>query len=288
MYYVIDMTRALHIAFVGWVALCLVGCDTPEESKPLWEQVKIGDIAPRHHTKRSMAQMLKTISFGVHIFEIPADKTDALDEVWYTLYKRRLRFNNYDSFRANSFSIGFGQVRMWNRIQNMLYAANGQKVATVSLLLSDGEDNDLVVTGLDSQRTVYYTAVNGSKEAATVGPGIIALRMKAEKIAGLTDVCTLIAYPVFSLPAASSIPELSVRAKRREFLFRSAAFGLKMGPGDFVVLGPEKYISDQTALGGLFFSKPEGSLFFSATERKPPELKPAVRIFLLLCTKINY
>jgi hypothetical protein len=60
-----------------------------------------------------------------------------------------------------------------------------------------------------------------------------------------------------------------------------------MSPGDFVFLGPEKYIEDQTTLGGLFFNKPEGSLFFGATEHKGPEQKPAVRVFLLVCTGIN-
>ncbi len=282
------MTRGLHIAFVGCLGLSLVGCNKPEKTKPLWEQVKVGDIAPSRHGKRSMAQMLKTINFGVHIFEIPAEKIDALDEVWHTLYTGPLRFNNYDAFRANSFAIGFGRVQMWNRIQNMLHTANGQKIVTVSLLLSDGEDNDLVVRGLNKEQTVFYTTVNGSKEAATVGPGVIALRMKAEKIRGSRDVCTLIAYPAFLVPAESAIPQLSARAKRREFLFPCAAFGLKMGPGDFVVLGPKKYVSTQTTLGGLFFGKAEESLFFSATERKPPEPKPAVRIFMLLCTKINY
>ena len=60
-----------------------------------------------------------------------------------------------------------------------------------------------------------------------------------------------------------------------------------MGPGDLVLLGPERYISDQRTLGGLFFSKPEGSLFFSETGRKPPEIKPAVKLFVLVCTAIN-
>jgi hypothetical protein len=283
-----DMTRAFHIVLVGCLGLGLLGCNKPEKTKPLWEQVKIGDIAPSGDANRSIAQMLKTINFSVHIFEIPADKIDALEDVWYTLYTGPLRFNNYDAFRANSFSLGFGQVQMWNRIQNILYAANGQKIVTVSLLLSDGEYNDLIVTGLDTERTIYYTAADGSKQGASVGPGVIALRLKAQKIAGLKDVCTLIAYPVFSLPTGSAIPQLSARAEQREFLFSSAAFGLRMSPGDFVVLGPQKYISDQTSLGGLFFSKTEGSLFFSPTERKPPEPKPAVRIFLLFCTKINY
>ncbi len=34
----------------------------------------------------------------------------------------------------------------------------------------------------------------------------------------------------------------------------TAAFGVNMGPGDFIYLGPKEYSSDQTALGGLFFS----------------------------------
>jgi hypothetical protein len=61
-----------------------------------------------------------------------------------------------------------------------------------------------------------------------------------------------------------------------------------MGPGDFILLGPKEYVSDQTALGGLFFSNPEGSFFFSETERTPLERKPAVRLFLLVCTRTSY
>ena len=60
-----------------------------------------------------------------------------------------------------------------------------------------------------------------------------------------------------------------------------------MRPDDLVFLGPKEYISDQIALGGLFFSNPEGSLFLGTTEHKVPERKPAVRIFLLVCTGVN-
>ena len=76
-------------------------------------------------------------------------------------------------------------------------------------------------------------------------------------------------------------------ARFHEFDFSSAGFGLKMSPGDFVVLGPDKYISDRSTLGGLFFSKPEGSLFFDKTKRKMPKHKPAVRVFVLVCTGIG-
>jgi len=282
------MIRALQIACASCLGFCLVGCDGREEREPMWEQVKIGDIAPSGDDKRSMAQMLKTIHFGVRIFEIPAENVGALDKLWLELEMRPLRFSSHSAFRANSFSIGAGQMRLWDRAHELLYAAGGQQVVAVSLLLSDSEDNDLIVRGLGTTQRVFYTAVNGAKEVTTVGPGVIALRLQAEKAPGSRDMCTLIGYPVFSVPAGGSIPQLAERAKSREFSFTSAAFALKMAPGDFVALGPDKYISDQTALGGLFFSKPEGSLFFSASEGKPPESKPAVSIFLLICTRINY
>jgi hypothetical protein len=110
-------------------------------------------------------------------------------------------------------------------------------------------------------QTVFYTALDGSKQAAKVGPGMIALRIKADKLPGRRGVCEVVAYPVFTVPTKSAIRELESQMKRREFRFTSAAFGLKMSPGDFVYLGPKQFVSDQTDLGGLFFSNLRGSLF---------------------------
>ncbi|MHC4207543.1 MAG: hypothetical protein ACYSTT_23045, partial [Planctomycetota bacterium] len=141
-------------------------------------------------------------------------------------------------------------------------------------------------TGLDRPQPLYYTGSDGSKKGANVGPGIFGLRVNADKIPGSRGVCNLVAYPVFSPPMQGAIPQLKAVGKSREIPFTSAAFGLKISPGDFVFLAPKEYVSDQTALGGLFFSNPRGGLFFSKT--KEPEYKSAVRIFLLVCTGIYY
>jgi hypothetical protein len=266
----------------------MIGCTRPEE-EPIWEKVKIGDLAPSG--KRPQAQLLKTINFDVHIFEIPAENINKLNDITSVLranYGRPMRFNNPNAFSANLFSVCFGQIPMWKQVVDLLLATGGQKITTASLLLADGLSESIVVSGIDSPRTIFFISIGGTREGANVGPGILALRIKAEKIPGLRGVCNVDAFPVFSPPiTGSSIPQLAAMTKRREFLFNSAAFGLRMSPGDFVFLGPEKYIDDQTALGGIFFNKPEGSLFFRATEHKGPEQKPAVRVFLLVCTGIN-
>jgi hypothetical protein len=267
---------------------CLIGCPGPEE-EPIWEKIKIGDLAPRQSGKPQSTRLIKTINFDLHIFEIPAENIDKLDDTRKNLYTKPLRFNSLHAFGANSFSVHFGQIRMLDEIYNLLLAANGKIIAKVSLMLTDGQTETIAITGLNGPRTIFFTSTYGSREGANVGPGILALRLKAQTIPGSRGVCNVTAYPVFSPPIIrGAIPQLDARAKRREFPFSAAAFALKMSTGDFVLLGPKEYVSDQTALGGLFFSNPKGNLFFSETERKPPELKPSVRIFLLVCTRTNY
>ncbi len=282
------MIRIFQIAVLSSLAFWLTGCNGSKQSEPIWEQVKITDLAPSPSGKQPGAQLLKTINFNVYIFEIPAENISTLDNVWPMLHTRPLRFNDYDAFGANSFLAGFGQIPMWNRVAELLRSANGIQAGTISLLLPDNRAQTIAVAGLGKEQTVFYTSNNGSMEGATLGPGQLGLRIKAEKIPGSRGVCKMSAVPVFSPPRRSSIPLLSALEKSGEFLFRPAGFSLKMSPGDFVLLGPEKYDSGQITLGSLFFSKPEGSLFFSELERKGPERKPSVRLFLLVCTGINY
>ena len=121
-----------------------------------------------------------------------------------------------------------------------------------------------------------------------VGKGRFSLWIKAEKIPGSRGVCQMSAMPVFSPPRRSRIPLLTNREKSGELPFTSVGFSLRMGPGDFVLLGPVKYDSGLITLSSLLFSKPEGSLFFNPLERKVPERKSAIRLLLIGCTGINY
>ena len=280
------MIRTLQIAVFSGFALLLAGCNGNEEM-PIWEQVKIRDLAPIDNNTQPDAQLLKTINFNVYIFEIPADEIGTMDKVWPMLYTQPLRFNNPNAFSENSFKVGFGQIPMWSRVASTLRSANGIQAGTVSLLVPDGQSNDVAIAALGEEQTVFYISNKGTMEGASFGRGGLGLRVQAEKIPGSRGVCTVSVLPVFSPVKRSRIPLLSGGEKTGEFLFESAGFSLNISPGDFVLLGPEKYDSGQTILNSLLFSKPEGSLFFNELERKPPELRKAVRLFLIVCTSIN-
>jgi len=265
---------------------CFSGCAEPKPEVPIWEKVKIGDLAPKGNGKTQKVELLKITRLDVHIFEIPADNIDEIDKIRKKLFIRPLQLKDYEAFSANSFLVRFGQVDLWRQTNDWLLGAEGRNITKVSLMLADGEAQTIAITGLDRPQTIYYMATDGVRKGANVGPGVFGLRVNADKIPGSRGVCNLVAYPVFSPSMQGAIPQLKAIGKSHEFPFTSAAFGLKMSPGDFVFLAPKEYISDQTFLCGLFFSNPRGGLFFSKT--KSPEYKPAVRIFLLVCTGINY
>jgi len=281
------MIRVIKIAILGSLALWPAGCNSIGE-EPIWEHVKITDLAPSDNNKQPTAQLIKTINFNVYIFEIPAEDIDTLDDVWPMVYNQPLRFNSFEAFGANLFLGGFGQIPMWGRIADLLHSADGIQAGTVSLLLPDGQSNNVAVTVLGQEQTVFYISNKGLTKRVKLGPGQLGLRIQAEKIPDSRGICKVSVLPVFSPLKRSSTRPLPGREKSGEFLFTSAGFILKMSPGDFVLVGPDEYDHGQTTLGSLFFSKPEGSLFFNELERKAPKLKPSVRLFLIVCTSINF
>ena len=273
------------ILYSAVLCFCFPGCAEPKE-EPIWEKVKIGDLAPSGD-QTQQAKFVKGINLEMHVIEIPADNIDDLDKIRKKLRIRPLKLKNYQAFSANSFLARFGQLDVWNEVRSMLIAAEGQEVVKVSLMLSDGQPQTLTITTLDRTQTVFYRAADGSRQGANVGPGILGLRIKCDRVPGKKGICEVTAYPVYSLPTQSAIPQLQAQMKRREFPFTSAALGLRMSPGDFVFLAPKEYVSDQTSLGGLFFSNVRGRMFFNAAKRKAPEHKTAVRVFLLTCARID-
>jgi len=266
--------------------LVLTGCKSPEKSGPIWESTKIGDLAPSRSGKRPDDQLLKTINFDIYIFEIPAENIGALDDVWQMLSTKPMRYSDYDAFVANSFLVGFGKIQMWNKIGDLLRAGGAEKVKTVSLLLSDGQADDLDIVRLHDKQTIFYISRAGSMEGATVGRGTLALRIKAKKIPGFRRVCSVEVQPAFSPPAGRSVVQLAGREKTGDLLFTAAGFKLKMSPGDFLFLGPEKYIENQTTLAGLFFSPVRNREVSNGVSR--PRRQPVIRTYLIVCGRISY
>lgn len=259
---------------LSFSAVSLIGCNGPKQDEPIWEHVKITDLAPPQGNQQGIGLLLNSMNFNIYIFEMPAENIDKLHGIRQMLDTEPIRFNNYDAFTANSFFAGFGQVRLWGKIDEVLQGAGAKKIDKVTLLLFDGQADDLTVAQLYEQQTVFYISKRGAMEGASIGPGTVALRMRAQRIPGSRGTCRISVKPVFLSPKTAFAGRLDVSEDSRNFFFRSCGFGVRMRRGDLVFLGPNKYTSDQLTLDSLFFTSAKA--------------KPMVRIFLLVCTSINY
>jgi len=269
----LSMIRFYQLMVLGFMAALLTGCNGSAKKEPIWKHTKISDLAPTAGTENP-DDRLKTITFNIYIFEMPAKNISTLDNAWQILYTNALEFNSYEAFNANSFLIGFGQDQMWNKIADLLRAAGAKKLETVTLLLSDKEASDVAIATLYDEQTVFYLWRDGSLDGTTMGPGTIALRVKAEKIPGSRGVCKLDVLPVFLPLTKSSIPQIAAREQSGEFLFKWCRFGSKMAPSDFIFLGPKRYVGSQTTLDSLIFSRNYDD-------------EPVARTYLFVCSRIT-
>ncbi len=278
------------LALTFGLALGMAGCDTappPQPEEKIWEGIKISDLAPPSSDVPPTGQFFGGVNLEIHVMDVPADNVERLDALWQILTPGPIRMNSYNAFTENSFRVKFGRAELWPKIRELLAAADGQQAATSALMVPDNETTDLPIAHLPVGRGITFVGDNLSRQSVNVGPGLLALRLRAEPIPWTRGVRKVIAYPIHTLPLATAISQFQARARRQEFYFAPAAFALPMGPGDLVVLGPDKYTGERTSLGGLFFNNPEGALFFNPDKRKPPEHKPAARVYILVCTAVK-
>ena len=267
------MLRVFLIIAAGCAAVLLTGCNSNEKAKeqPVWEEVKIGDLTAT--SQKPQIRRLDSINFQVHIFEVPAENIDKLDEISKILYTQPFQFKHFKAFSANSFSVGFGRTISGNQIFDMLSESKALRAGSVVILLSDGQADDLAITRLFGRKGIYYTSSDGSLQTKTIGPGQLALRIKVEKIPALRGVCNVSFVPVFPSPLSQLTAKTSDISKRNDIFFESCRFSLKMSPGDFIFLRPLQYISHQNSLGSIFFSRGAA--------------RPFVIAFLIICTNIS-
>lgn len=282
------MKSIIQTGILVLLGFLLMSCTAPSDNS-LPDNLKIKDLAPRRPDGSPEMNRLKTMNLDIQVLEIPAENFSKLGEIRRTLSISPIRFNNRLAFSDNSFSAYYGRNQTLGTVYDLLQLAGAQNVITsMVIMLNDGQSEDVMIKPLPGVQPVSYYSLDGSPESARVGPGNLSMHITVQKKSDTLDTAgTVTIFPMFTIATANTIPELTKQEKLREFPFTSAALQLNMTPGDFIVLAPETYISDQSTLCGLFFANPYGSMFMHFNENKPPERKPSIRIYIITCIGLN-
>jgi hypothetical protein len=278
--------RAILLVILS--GLSLSGCEPASEPVvPIWEQVKIGELAPPSPDSSRQAKFLATVNLDVYTLDVPAENIRQLDDLWQTLSAKPIQTNSYSAFAGNSFRVRLGRTTMWEQVRDLLAAAGAQDAGTTSLVIGNDEPANLPVANVPQNSEISFVGTDLSSQTVKAGPGLLVLRLREQAIPGARGVRKIIAYPVYTLALTSAIPELDEQNRRREFYFDSAAFAAQMTPGDLLVLAPDSYSGETLTLGGRFFNRPEPVLFFDTETKEPPKRRPAFRVLVVVCTRIN-
>ena len=263
------MARVFEIILLIFLASVMTGCGQAEQGDlPIWEKIKIWQLGKNSDEQKET----KTAFFNVYEFSIPAEKHAVLEDIASQLYTQPVRYYNARVFRANNFYAGYGRARKWNEIREKLVEAGAKGRSVLTLMLSYGYASDLMVGYLENEKHLFYTSQNGAKEALSIGPGQLVLRIEAVEIPGERGVCFLDVKP--ALPTkfeAAYAPAGSEGTKGR--VFRSSGFKIKMGAGDMIFISPRDETGKRMSLAGIFLS-----------EMAP---KPVLKGYLFVCTKIR-
>ena len=248
----------------------------------------IKDLAPENPDGSPEVNKLKTINLDLHVLEIPVENFIKLDDIRRALSIRPLKFNNYLAFSDNSFSAYYGKNQRLSTVYDLLQIAGAQNITRVAIMLPDGDSDDIIIKQLPGMQTVSFSSMSGSSEAARIGPGVLAMHISVEKSGSINDAGTVTILPIFTRMTTNTIPEFALMEKMHDFLFTSATLKLDMTPGDFIFLAPERLITDQSTLCGLFFGNPYGSVFMNPQDNKLPERRETVRVYVLTCVGLNF
>ncbi|MCP4456174.1 MAG: hypothetical protein GY809_32350, partial [Planctomycetes bacterium] len=185
------------------------------------------------------------------------------------------------------YRIARGQVKNGAWIATQLRQANAQKVQNVSLLLADGQENDVPIKPIPAPQKLTFTAMNNSAQTIALNPGILCLRFHVDRNPTNPFITELVAYPFLKVPTSETVEALTRKIQSQQISFLCAAFTTHLAPGDIIVLGPQDYYGDNSTLGGLFFGNPSGRLFTPLSRKEPPKMEPSVKILVILCTNVS-
>ncbi len=266
---------------------CLSQVDRTESQPPVWEQAKLPELSPVGGFPDMHGTPLTTTNLSATIYDVPADKLPQLSSLWKNLELRGIRFSNHHAFRSNAFRIGRADLSQWEWIQMSLGQIGAVKAASCSLWLSPGVNTDLDIKNLPQRQPLFFTTSEDKPKEIAIGPGKLVLRLRDDRRSDQAAISHLTAYPAFALNTLPMVPKLAEEAKKQEVAFIAAGFKLNLKPDELFVLGPEEYYGDESTLGGLFFTNQAGNFFSTLGPRSSTQIKPAVRIIVVVCTAIQ-
>jgi hypothetical protein len=267
------MKKSFCILAVSLLISLLTGCTSSNaSSRKIWKDIKASELISQQQLSEN-----KTITVGLYIylFRIQADKLMELGEQISRTDALPVKYEDRAAFSANGFAGCAGDRISWLKIAPILAQSLPEVKKRINLLITENIADDIVIAELPGPVSVIY---RWGSATAGIGfdAGRMVLRIKAEPLIGLRQVCRLDVTPVYITGVIQKTKKQPASRANYEFAFESAALNARLQPGQFVLLAPAQMQTDQTGtkiLGDI--------MFYSQSPQHTTNL------YLIACSMIN-
>jgi hypothetical protein len=291
------MNRTRLFVFLFIIAFLFVGCDEGQQTskRAKTEGIKISDL--ESFGKREMPP---EIQFRIYTFLLSEQMLTKSDNIFEMLDKDSLTFVNAEAFKANGLAVGYSKGGSWGELGERLRQAGAVGVKETAMMVYDDKGEDLTFGTLNRAATIDYFTSEDDSFRTTISPGQLAWRIVAVPIEDKPRTAEVNIVAI-SKPDITMVAEaFRTKRKTKTIIYNVSGIELEMNPGDFLVLGPEKYDPDLnldtlslTASGEFELLEGDPNDVANADAGKMTlgklllkiEDKPSVRFFVVICVR---
>lgn len=195
------------------------------------------------------------IQFETLRTRVPAGLFSGSDKVWNHIAEEAVGYHAQQLLQRNGMRVGRGRVEDWEPIRALLEAAGPVETSTSNLQVSNGLPLMLELTEPRPEQTLFLIRSDGSSAGATFRDCSDLFRIEylldpADPAAVLLDVMPEILAPRPEPPHFAlrpTVPEDLVQPSR---VLSELAFRIRLGPGEFLAIGPSPMVGDSDHLVG--------------------------------------
>jgi hypothetical protein len=249
------------------------GTGSNVSSRKPWLDIKASELISRQQLPERKAI---NVSLHIYLFQIRTDKLAQIQEQFSQPYTLPVKYNDPCAFWENGIIGCAGDRTSWQKVAALLTQSQPETKKHISLLIDENAAQDIVVTQVPRPVSIVYRS---GSTIAGIGfdTGTVILRIKVNSLIGLRQACRLDVTPVYRTDAArQKAKKILVRRENREFIFESAAFNVRLQPGQFVLLVPAEKQTDQAESQTI-----SNILFY------PQTTKNTANLCLIACNLIN-
>lgn len=260
------------LSAVFFLILFSAGCIHSNRSIPDFPQdVRVSELVGQQQLSEN-----KTITVGLqlYLFQIRTDKLTEIQEQISRTDALPVKYSNPNIFPANGLIACAGDRTAWQKIAELLAQSQPEIKRRISLLITENITEDIVISETLQPVSVFYRS-NSTISGIGFDTGQVVLRIKATSLIGLRNICRLDVVPVYKVGPEQKTKKQPINQNICEFAFESAAFNVRLQPGQFVLLAPAEMQPDQTD------AKTTGNIMFYS------QYPGTVSLCLIACNLIN-